>query len=78
MSDPQSICPKCGSDMNRGHMPDYARGDVSARQAAWASGDPEPRRFQRGIKPRPDVEIPLSVFRCLRCGFLEFYAASAE
>lgn len=74
MGDFHPTCPKCGKFMNRGHLPDYANGNVVVLQAVWAPGDPEPRRFQTGIKAHPGTEIPLAAYRCSTCGFIEFYA----
>jgi ribosomal protein S27AE len=78
MGDFHPACPKCGTFMNRGHMPDYANGDVIVFRAVWAPGDPEPRRFYlSGIKADPDNQIPLTAYRCSACGFVEFYARPA-
>ena len=57
MGDFHPTCPKCNKLMNRGHMPDHAYGDARVLQAVWAPGDPEPRRFQTGIKADPDAQI---------------------
>lgn len=74
MSDSEPTCSKCRASMNRGHVPDYAHGDVIARETVWSSGDPKPRRFQTGIKVDSDAEIPLMAYRCVACGYVEFYA----
>jgi hypothetical protein len=60
--------------MHRGHLPDYSRGDVIAQLAVWNRGDPVPRRFQRGVRPDPNHEIPLAAYRCAGCGFVELRA----
>jgi hypothetical protein len=72
MADFHPQCPKCGKTMDRGHIPDAAYGMVL--QAAWASGDPEARRFIGGIKYRREELIPLSAYRCATCGLVELYA----
>ena len=78
MGDSHPTCPKCDAFMDRGHLPDYAHGDVVVFQAAWAPGDPEPRRFfLSGIKADAEAHIPLAAYRCSACGFVEFYARSA-
>ena len=78
MGDFHPTCPKCSTFMNRGHMPDYAHGDVIVLVAAWTPGDPEPRRFHlTGIKADPTAQIPLTAYRCAACGFVEFYARPA-
>jgi hypothetical protein len=78
MGDFHPTCPKCSTFMSRGHMPDYANGDVIALQAVWAPGDPKPRRFyMTGIKANPNEQIPLTAYRCSTCGLVEFYARPA-
>lgn len=77
MGDFHPTCPKCSTFMNRGHIPDYANSSVVVLQAVWAPGDPQPRRFQTGIKVDPDAQIPLTAYRCASCGYVEFYARPA-
>jgi len=72
MADIQTECPKCGKEMERGHVPDAAHGSIL--QSRWSRGDPEDRRFIGGIKWEPAEQIPLTAYRCSVCGFVEFYA----
>jgi hypothetical protein len=72
MADFHPRCPKCDKPMDRGHVPDAAHGQVL--QSSWAPGAPETRRFLGGIRYHPDELIPLSVYRCPACGYVEFYA----
>lgn len=72
MSDFAPRCPKCDKVMDRGHVPDVAHGVVL--KASWASGDPIPRRFIGGIRYRANELIPLSAYRCPKCGSVELYA----
>jgi hypothetical protein len=74
MGDFHPTCPKCSKFMNRGHIPDYAHGDSVVLQTVWAPGDPQPRRWQAGIKADRDAQIPVIAYRCTECGFVEFYA----
>jgi hypothetical protein len=74
MGDFHPTCPKCNEFMDRGHIPDYAHGDVMALQTVWSPGDPVPRRFQTGIKADRDAQIPVTAYRCAACGFVELYA----
>ena len=67
-------CPKCQKTMEEGHVPDH--GHNSATQSGWAHGPPERIRFFGGIKVRNKELLPLSAYRCLSCGFVEFYARS--
>ena len=67
-------CPKCQKTMEEGHVPDH--GHNSATQSVWSHGHAEPRRFIGGIKFKRKEQIPLTVYRCPSCGFVEFYAKS--
>ena len=56
--------------MVQGFMVD--RGNANAvLVSTWAAGAPA-KSFWRGTKV--EEEIPVGVFRCSRCGFLEAYA----
>lgn len=72
MADFHPKCPKCDRVMDRGHLPDMGHAQVF--QSSWAPGEPEARRFIGGIKYHEAEVIPLSVYRCPDCGFLELYA----
>ncbi|MDB4886621.1 MAG: hypothetical protein JWN79_2059 [Gemmatimonadetes bacterium] len=62
--------------MELGHMPDTTeRGLVQSR---WTPGAPEEVRFlgmSAGIKPKESV--PVTAYRCSKCGYLELYASPA-
>jgi hypothetical protein len=57
--------------MQRGYLPDYARNTVVI--ASWAPGEPEAGWLFGGIKRAEDA-IPLTAYRCSKCGYVEFYA----
>ena len=63
-------CPKCSGQMQRGFIIDNAQGGRLVSQ--WAPGAPV-RSFWFGTKA-PDTLVPIGVFRCAACGFLESYA----
>lgn len=67
-------CPKCKQQMEPGYIVDRAnRG--AAYQSGWSAGEPEPRLFfLGGIKWYRRDYIPIVVYRCAGCGFLESYA----
>jgi hypothetical protein len=58
--------------MEAGHVPDVGYGQVL--QSAWAPGEPVARRFVGGIKSNDKEQVPLTAFRCSRCGYVELYA----
>jgi phage FluMu protein Com len=76
MADVDLHCPKCKTLTERGHRPDLAHG--YALLASWAPGAPEVRRLVGGIKVHSEQLIPLLAYRCPSCGFIEFYAPSAD
>jgi hypothetical protein len=75
MADFHPQCPKCELSLARGYVPDAAHGGIL--QSSWPPGEPEPRRFIGGIKYDADHVLPLTAYRCPRCGYVEFYARPA-
>jgi hypothetical protein len=71
MGDVHRVCPKCQSAMERGYLPDIAHGMVM--RASWNPGEPEVRRFIGGIKWKPKESLPVTAYRCVKCGFVELY-----
>jgi hypothetical protein len=65
-------CPKCQKKMETGHIPDVGYGVIT--QGTWTSGAAEQRRFLGGIKYDKKRQVPITAYRCSRCGFLELYA----
>lgn len=70
MDNDTPICSKCGSEMQEGFVPDNAHGAMLPSR--WAEGVPE-KSFWTGTK-QPDRQVPITTFRCPRCGYLESYA----
>ena len=56
--------------MEQGFLPDGSYADLLI--SYWAKGSPK-KSFWKGTK-RPAEMIPIGVFRCASCGFLEAYA----
>jgi hypothetical protein len=69
MAEPR--CPKCNSPMEEGFFVDHTYGGVNAPE--WAEGKPE-RSIWTGVKMRGREKLPITTYRCERCGFLESYA----
>jgi hypothetical protein len=67
----QLKCPKCSGRMEQGFVPDNTYG---ARLIShWVPGAPQ-KSFWVGTKAPDANVIPIGVFRCSACGFLEQYA----
>jgi hypothetical protein len=66
-------CPKCEATMERGFVLDLAHGAFV--QSSWIEGEPERSRWT-GLKLKGHNRIPVTTFRCPRCGYLESYATS--
>jgi hypothetical protein len=69
MSELPGQCPKCQGQMERGFILDYGSRLVSQ----WAAGAPVKSFWSRTKLPEEKL-IPIGVFRCRSCGFLELYA----
>ena len=77
MPNENAECPKCHGTMELGYTPDYGHGGT-VYLGYWIRG-----RAKRGLLSmfnklligRPQgPAIPIGVYRCQSCGFLEFYA----
>jgi hypothetical protein len=65
-------CPRCGRAMQAGYLLDH--GDHNARMvSSWVAGTPE-KSFWTGLKTKDRTVLPVTTYRCERCGFLESYA----
>jgi hypothetical protein len=64
-------CPKCRGEMVLGFVPDATHGGIRVGQ--WHDGPPQ-KSFWLGTKTGPGPGIPIGVFRCAGCGYLEFFA----
>ena len=52
-------------------MLDHTHG--GSTQASWVEGPPR-KSFWTGLKLSGSVQLPVTTYRCGRCGFLESYA----
>lgn len=70
------VCAKCGSKMETGWLSDNS--EYARCQSTWVSGDVERAPALLGlVKPitLKDKTMRLVVaYRCIKCGYLEFYA----
>jgi hypothetical protein len=64
-------CPKCHGEMVRGFI--FESQGPRRIVSAWVEGAPE-KSVLHGAKVDRAKAIPVGVFRCARCGFLESYA----
>lgn len=67
-------CPKCPGEMVQGFI--WHSTGPQRRVSSWVEGAPEKSSwiFQESTKIPMDKCIPVGVFRCTACGFLESYA----
>jgi hypothetical protein len=56
--------------MDVGWVPDNTQGGL--RLQNWSPGDPQPS--WPGLKPEKEQAIPVTTFRCSKCGYLESFA----
>jgi hypothetical protein len=74
MHDETTDCPKCHGDMIRGFT--FETHGPRRIVTGWVEGAPE-RTAMQGVKVAMGTVIPVAVFRCSGCGFLESYARAA-
>ena len=75
MSSQHLSCPKCGGRMEAGILIDEGHG--IKKQATWTEGMPAKSFWVGGLKVPEEDRVPITVYRCERCGFLESYAHPA-
>ena len=69
-----SNCPKCSGSMTEGVILD--RGDYgSTSVSTYQAGAPR-KSIWTGLKQSKDDQVPITTFRCNRCGYLESSAKS--
>jgi hypothetical protein len=61
--------------MERGFVLDQTYGAVM--QSAWMEGAPERSIWTGGVKLKGRRRLPVTTYRCPRCGYLESYARPA-
>ena len=76
MSTGSMPCLRCGGSMEQGFVADKAHQSRPEVQT-WVGGAPE-RSFWTGLRLKDRKVIPVSTFRCEKCGYLESYASQAE
>ena len=64
-------CPKCKGEMVRGFILDRTYG--ANLVGSWHEGQPK-KSFWTTTKAPIAAGIPVGVFRCVGCGYLEFYS----
>jgi hypothetical protein len=73
--DDMNPCPKCQKPMLEGYTPGF---NGSMRSVPmWIAGAPE-RSIWTGLKIHDKDKIPIQVFRCSGCGYLESYAKTTD
>lgn len=73
MSEPNTICPKCGGQMGEGFTLEIGDTYEAKSQESWIEGKPE-YGFWEGLKTSGKQRFAITSFRCANCGFLEQYA----
>ena len=68
-------CLRCRAKMEPGYLLDIAYGGKTA-QEKWTAGAPEPSVWT-GLKLRGKQQLPVTTYRCPKCGYLESYARPA-
>jgi hypothetical protein len=66
-------CIRCHAQMESGWVPDNTHSGL--QQQNWSTGEPQPS-FWTGLKVEGDQVIPVTTFRCPKCGYLESYAST--
>jgi len=59
--------------MEAGYIVDVMYGQGSAAAPKWVAGEPQ-RSVWTGLKLRGKEQLPVTTYRCRRCGYLESYA----
>ena len=64
-------CPKCGGEMEEGFTKDVIYG--GAVPSNWIEGEPE-KSIWGGTKTKGKLQVQITTYRCIGCGYLESYA----
>lgn len=73
MRSPDPECAKCRGAMEPGFVLDHTYGATA--QSEWVEGRPE-TSFWTGVRLKGRDRVPVTTYRCARCGYLESYARS--
>ena len=75
MTDLEIKCFHCGVAMDPGYLADGGHG-LNVEVAKWVGGAPDVR--WHGLSTEGHDQIPLSAYRCAKCGYVEFRAIPAR
>lgn len=68
-----SGCPKCGAEMVQGFVQVWS--GMNLLVSSWIEGPPKTNWLgAQAPLPAEEKRIPVAVFRCAGCGYLESYA----
>ena len=59
--------------METGYAVDVTYGQGSGAVPKWVAGEPQ-KSIWTGLKLRGKEQLPVTTYRCRRCGYLESYA----
>jgi DNA-directed RNA polymerase subunit RPC12/RpoP len=69
-------CIRCDGQLEKGFLIDKGDSDIT-RQARWASGEPSTSFWKLSAIQSDSRMLPVTTYRCQRCGRLESFANSA-
>jgi hypothetical protein len=75
MTTPVPKCLRCGGDMQQGYIGDRTLGGYDPTK--WFEGELAIGKLG-GIKKAKSAPFLVSTYRCVKCGYLESYAAEAN
>jgi hypothetical protein len=73
MSERTIACTRCRTTMEPGFVLDQTYGAMA--QSDWVAGKPE-RSFWTGLTVKGRERLPVTTYRCPKCGYLESYASA--
>ena len=65
-------CPDCKTEMEIGFIPDHY---AQILQSRWHPGTAEEKTFTGNLKLEADLMLPVTSYRCPKCGLLKHYAS---
>lgn len=68
-------CMRCNNTNEIGIVPDFSAEGIF--EAVWFRGEPKKSKWF-GYKLKRKEGMPITTYRCTRCGFLEFFAHERE
>jgi len=70
--EPTRTCPDCNAEMETGFIPDHYAQIIRSH---WHPGTATDKTFTGNLKLNRDSMIPITAFRCPKCGLLKQYAS---